>query len=315
MDMLDASYSHLDFSMSQRAAALATATAAACILIVLVILSLGSQPTVPESERISVVATIYPLAEFARQVGSELVDVQTLTPAGVEPHEFEPTPRAIAGVYEADVFLINGGGVDAWATTVASSAEQAGVQTIEMSTVVGEEAEIDEHYWLSPARVHMEVEVIRDALMEIDPEHANTYNENAERFISELETLDTEYKIGLASCEIDAIVTSHAAFGYLSHDYGFEQIPITGISPEEEPSAGTLAEIAETAKRQGVTYIFFETLVSPELAETLAEEIGAQTLVLNPLEGLTEEEMAAGKNYLSIMRENLVNLRTAMVCE
>ena len=282
------------------------------------------------SEKVLVTTSFYPLAEFSRQVGGEFVDVQSLTPTGVEPHDFEPAPGQIQTIYESNLFIFNGGGVDAWASDLAPSIEKSGVKILEMSDVMTnllpaieseeegadhEEELFDEHFWLSPKLAQREVEAIADALIVIDPIHATQYERNADSFIVELQKLDQEYKQGLEVCDIRVAVTSHAAFGYLAYDYDFQQLPLTGLSPDEEPSAGSLAKLSEIAKELGVKYVFFETLVNPELAQTLAREIGAQTLVFNPFEGLTEEEFNLGKSYLSIMRENLDNLRTAMLCQ
>ena len=284
---------------------------------------------IPVSEKVFVTTSFYPLAEFSRQVGGEFVEVQSLTPTGVEPHDFEPSPGHIRGIYESDLFIFNGGGVDAWASRLAPSVQQAGVQTLEISRLMknilpppqteneeeGSDQEVfDEHFWLSPTLAQRQIEAIGDALIAIDPDHTVQYKLNADAFIAQLQQLDQDYQQGLAQCDIRVAVTSHAAFAYLARDYDFEQLAITGVSPDEEPSAGALAQLAQTAKALGIQYVFFETLVSPELAQTLSREIGAQTLVFNPLEGLTDEEVNLGKNYLSVMRDNLQNLRTAMIC-
>jgi zinc transport system substrate-binding protein len=297
---------------------------------IIYLLFFATAKSIPRSEKIQVTTSFYPLAEFSRQVGGEFVDVRSLTPTGVEPHDFEPAPRQIQTIYESDLFVFNGGGVDAWASDLAPSIEKNGVQTLEMSGLMTtllpateseeegenhEEELFDEHFWLSPTRAQLQLQAIRDALVMIDPAHATQYKMNADSFITELQKLDQEYKEGLAVCDIRVAVTSHAAFAYLAHDYDFQQLSITGLSPDEEPSAGSLAELSQVAKELGVKYVFFETLVNPELAQTLAREIGAQTLVFNPLEGLTEEELDLNKDYLRIMRDNLHNLRTAMLCQ
>jgi len=134
-------------------------------------------------------------------------------------------------------------------------------------------------------------------------------------FRAQLESLDREYEGALTQCRRREIVTSHAAFGYLAERYGLEQIAITGLSPEAEPTPRELEDVVEEVRMQGATTVFFETLVSPRLAETVARETGARTAVLNPLEGLTEEELARGENYFSLMRANLKTLRQALECD
>jgi len=274
------------------------------------------------SSAINVSTSFYPLAEFAQKVGGDLVKVTNLIPPGVEPHAFEPTPDIISSVYQSDLFIYNGGGVDTWATKLAPSLKH--VKTLRMGDVVTDlistqeqsrGGAFDDHYWLSPKRAIQQVEAIRDIMIDLDYVHADYYKKNSENFVKELKNVDLMYKQGLAQCEIRTVVTSHTVLSYLANDYHFEQISITGLSPDEEPSAGTLATIAKEAEERRLKFVFFETLLSPRLSQTLAEELGVQTLVFNPLEGLTEEEQANGKTYLSIMEDNLNNLKTAMSCQ
>ena len=288
-----------------------------------------SQAPSADSSVVTIAASFYPLAEFSRQVGGEWVEVRTLTPAGVEPHEFEPTPRQLETVYGSDLFVFNGGGIDAWASRIASSVQDQGVSVVQMTQVIKdvlpaieqeeglhqEEELFDEHFWLSPRLAQQEVIAISEALIQLDPEHEADYRANTDAFLRKLQQLDVAYREGLASCDLHTAVTSHAAFAYVARDYGFTQLPLTGLSPEEEPSAGALADLVQMSQALGVQYVFFETLVSPELAQTLARELGAQTLVFNPLEGLTEQDAQAGRDYLTIMQDNLHNLRTALVCK
>lgn len=263
---------------------------------------------------ISVVTTFYPLAYFAEQVGGDLVTVRNITPAGAEPHDYEPTSRDIAAAYDADLFILNGEGLDPWADKLAPDLASKGVYVLRMNEHVKTQAG-DPHFWLDLLNVFTEVEAIADALIDVDPKHIAQYAHNRDTLLPQLIQLHEDYRAGLANCERNEIVTTHDAFGYLARLYRFNTLHILGLSPDEEPSPQTIAQVADTAKARNINYIFFETLVSPKLAETIAAEIGAQTLVLNPLEGLTEEELRAGKNYISVMQENLVNLRLALVCQ
>lgn len=283
----------------------------------------GAKPAPGGSAKLSVAASFYPMAHFAAKVGGDLVTVTNVTPAGAEPHDYEPTPQQVAALHDADLLLYNGGGIDNWAERMAPSLAAGGVATLEVGAAVDaklappegeEELAVDPHFWLDPPLAAKEVTAIRDALIARDPTHAEVYRANAAGYLAELARLDAEFRSGLASCDERTAVTSHAAFAYVAQDYGFVQLPIAGLSPDEEPSAGQLAKVAAQAKAEGIRYIFFETLVSPQLASTIAGEIGAQTLVFNPLEGLTEDELAAGKDYLSVQRENLANLRIALQC-
>ncbi len=271
-----------------------------------------------------VVASFYPLAEFARAVGGTNVHVETITPPGTEPHDYEPTAEQIAHIYNADVFLLNGGGIDAWATRIAADVSARGVQVIEMGKTLdvlgppeGEEdpdVMYDPHFWLSPVLAQAEITTIENILKQKDVSNADAYMQNAKAFRLALSQLDQSYKEGLAFCQNKTVVASHSAFSYLAKEYGFDVLAISGLSPEEEPSAGRLAEIARLAKEKNIRHIYFETLASPKLSETLAREIGAETLVFNPLEGLSDEEQSDGKNYLSVMQDNLLNLKKGMVC-
>lgn len=261
-----------------------------------------------------VVATIYPLAEFARQAGGDLVEVTTITPPGVEPHEYEPTPQDMVKLYSADLVLINGNGVDAWADKIIAPLRAKNIPVIRLNDEAGmEPLEGDPHFWLDPALAQRAVTRIATGLP-IDVTQMVPLEAQKQAYLDQLEALDQSYREGLARCERREMVTTHNAFQYLAKRYQLTTWYILGLSPEEDPSPQTIANVADEAKRKGVDTIFFETLVSPKLAETIAKEINAKTAVLNPIEGVTTEEMASGKNYLSIMRDNLTQLRAALHC-
>jgi len=278
-------------------------------------------PTSQGSGKIKVVASFYPLAEFTSQVAKEHAEVTNMTPAGAEPHDYEPTPQQIAGIYNAKLLVANGAGLDPWANKIKSDLQAHGIAVISLSDQFqllpppDQESTADPHFWLDPALSQQEVGAIRDALIKVDPVNAGDYQKNAAGYIGQLKALDQQYQQGLASCTKHDVVTSHAAFGYLAKHYGLNQIAIAGLSPDAEPSAARMAEIAQEAKQKDIKVIFFETLVSPKLAQTIATEIGAQTAVFNPLEGLTDEELQQGKNYISVMQDNLNNLRSALECK
>lgn len=276
-------------------------------------------------QKIKVTASFYPLAEFARQVGGDKVTVQNITPAGVEPHDFEPSPQDIASFQKSKVFIYTGAGFEPWAEKVLPDLK--GVTVINASKDIslleavpeeeegeeykGEEATTDPHFYLDPVLSQHVVKNIADKLSEVDPSNKGVYEKNANAYIEKLAALDKEFAEGLATRERNDIVTSHAAFAYLAKRYNLKQVPIAGLS-EEEPSPAKLAEVAKYCRENNVKYIFFETLVSPRLSETVAKEVGAKTLALNPLEGLTTEEQKQGKDYISVMQENLKNLRIAL---
>ena len=283
----------------------------------LALLALGScAPATPAGKPL-VVATIYPLWEFSRQIAGDRADVVALVPAGVEPHDWEPAPRDVGQVQRAAVFVHTGTDLDGWAEKLlADLPERRGVVVnarggLRLLTVGGT---TDPHVWLDPTLARAQALAIAAGLEQADPANRATYAKNAEAFVARLDALDREFAGGLADCARREIVTSHAAYGYLARRYRLTQVPVMGLSPEAEPSPADLAAIVRTARRLKVTHVFFETLVSPRLAETLAREIGAVPLPLDPIEGVSPAEAAAGAGYLKLMRANLANLRTALGC-
>jgi zinc transport system substrate-binding protein len=160
----------------------------------------------------------------------------------------------------------------------------------------------------------LEAERIGSGIEAVDAVNSSYYEENERALLEELEDLDQEYRQGTAECQERSIVTSHDAFAYMAREYALQQVAIAGRSQEAEPSVQQMAELTDFAKKNRIRYIFFESLASPELSRTLAAEVGAQTLVLNPLEGLTAQEEAQGKDYMTEMRSNLSNLRLALGC-
>lgn len=272
-------------------------------------------------QKISVVTTFYPLEEFARQVGGNRVTVRSIVPAGAEPHDYEPTPQDILSAYQADVFLLSGAGVDTWAEKIRPELEKRGVTVLQMSDFVsllpGAEKEnpFDPHFWLDPVLAQKEVEAIHSVFVLRDTDGREIYDQEKDRYIQELKDLDTRYNSAMTACAVNNIITSHQAFSYMAKRYNFEVIPVTGISPEIEPSPRQVADIVRIMRERKIKYVFFETLLSPKMAETIAQETGAQILVFNPLEGLTEKERQDGENYLTIMNANLENLKTARQCQ
>ncbi|MFZ3032094.1 MAG: zinc ABC transporter substrate-binding protein [Candidatus Moraniibacteriota bacterium] len=286
--------------------------------------SVSEKEPVEQIQKLVVVTTFYPLEDFARAVGGERVTVTSIVPAGAEPHEYEPTPQDILSAYQSDVFLLNGAGVDAWAEKIRPELEVRGVKVVQMSELMtllpgareeGEESAFDPHFWLDPVLVDKEVVAIAEAFSARDEAGKKVYVEKSGAFLKSLSALHDAYRSGLAACALDTVVTSHNAFSYMAKRYGFVTIPVAGLSPEAEASPRQLAETALIIREKGIKHIFFETLVSPKVAETLAREVGAETLTFNPLEGLTDEERAQGKNYLTTMRDNLNNLQIALQCQ
>lgn len=295
---------------------------AAIVAVFITLLSSRGQPVSPVSSgKITVASSFYPLYFFASQIGGEKADVINITPAGAEPHDYEPTARDIAEIEKSDLLILNGGGLEAWGESIKRNINSErtrlviageGLKTEEMTEE--EKNIIDPHIWLSPLLAEKMAEKIFQGFKETDPANAAYYQTNADILKSKLRALDEKYKSGLALCAQNKIITTHAAFGYLANAYHLEQVAITGISPDAEPSPRKLGELADFIKKNNIKYIFFETLASPRLSQTLSVETGAATLELNPLEGLSDEEISRGKNYFSEMENNLANLQLALQC-
>jgi zinc transport system substrate-binding protein len=260
--------------------------------------SSGSAATGKES----VVASFYPLAFAATEIGGSRVDVENLTPPGSEPHDLEVSPQDVAAIRDADVVLLLGHDFQPQLEDAAGSGDNVVrlLDTPDLS-LRGE----DPHVWLDPVRYARIAARIGEVLGSPSA---------AARLETRLEALDDEYRTGLAHCARREIVTSHEAFGYLAERYGLEQVAITGLSPEAEPEPRKLQDVVNLVRSRGITTIFFETLVSPRIAQTVAHETGAQTAVLDPIEGLTDEEVARGEDYFSLMRKNLAELEAGLGC-
>ena len=271
-----------------------------------------------------VVATFYPLYEFTRQIAGSSARVVSLVPAGAEPHDWEPSPQDLTRIRDARLLVYNGAGLDPWVAKLladpairntASVQATQGIPLQNSPTVSEGRGAPDPHVWLDPVLAQSMVETIRGALVTVDPEHAAIYAENAGRFRAKLEALHEAFRAGLAHCARREVVASHAAFGYLARRYGLTLIPVMGLAPDSEPTPAELAAVVRFARDKKVKYIFFETLVGPRLAETLARELGARTLAFNPIEGVTRDEQATGRDYVALMEENLKNLRVALDCQ
>ncbi|GAA4233836.1 zinc ABC transporter substrate-binding protein [Streptosporangium album] len=272
--------------------------------------------------KIDVAAAMYPLQWLAGQVGGPDVAVTGLTKPGVEPHDLELTPIQVAGLEETTLIAYIKGVQPAVDEAVEQHAADrsfdAATAVTTLPAVAGEPAEgeehghdvgYDPHLWLDPSRFATVATKLGERLATADPTHAQGYRQRAAATAAALSSLDGEMARGLSSCGSKAIVTSHTAFGYLADRYKLRQIGVSGLDPDAEPSPARLAEVAKVSKQEKVTTIFTETLVSPKVAEVLAQEVGAKTAVLDPV----ESQPATG-DYLSAMRQNLTALQAALSC-
>ena len=270
-----------------------------------------------------VVASFYPFAFVAEQVGGTNVSVANLTSPGVEPHDLELKPRQVGALQDADLVIYEHNFQAAVDDAIGQSGRD-NKDTIDVAKLLKlqplpasagdarDHTEDDPHVWLDPANMIVITEVVRAKLSAVDPDHAANYTKNANLFTAKLKALDASFSTGLAKCATTKIVTSHAAFGYLAKRYGLEQVPIAGLDPSNEPSLAQLAVITKLVRKDKITTIFTEELVSPAVAKTVAGATGAKTATLDPIEGLSDE--TAHENYLTLMAKNLAVIEKANNC-
>lgn len=250
---------------------------------------------------VRVAAAFYPLAFAASEIGGRGVEVENVTPPGAEPHDLELSPQDVQRITSADIVLYLGNGFQ----PAVEDAALGSSRPVDLLEGLELREGGDPHVWLDPLRYAQIAERL-GRLLEAE--------DGAAAFVARLEELHRDLRDGLASCERRTIVTSHEAFGYLAERYGLEQVAVTGLEPEAEPAPRDLERIVDVVRETGATTVFAETLVSPEVAETVAREAGATVATLDPLEGLSESAIAAGDDYFSVMRENLAVLREALGC-
>jgi zinc transport system substrate-binding protein len=315
------------------------------------------------SEKLSVIASFYPMYDFAAKIGGDRAEVANMVPPGTEPHDWEPAAADMASLENADIFIYNGAGLEHWAEDVLGALQSKSLIAVEASAGIAlmeghggddhengeidggidgerdggsgsegagggdgsgelgdgadggddhEDGGFDPHVWLSPQNAKAEMLNIKNAFVQADPGSAAHYEANYSRYAAELDALDSEFSDAISALPSKDIIVSHQAFGYLCDAYGLNQVPIEGLSPDSEPDPARMAEIIEFARERDIRVVFFEELVSPKVAETIADAIGAETGVLSPIEGLSDEEAAAGDDYFSIMRKNLEAIKGAL---
>ncbi|OMF34231.1 ABC transporter substrate-binding protein [Paenibacillus sp. FSL H8-0548] len=301
-----------------------------------------------KENQISIVTSFYPLYFLASEIGGDHVNVDNLVAAGVEPHDWTPKSRDLSTASKAQLFLYHGAGLEGWVegflkglskdSTVITKEISDGISLIEGSEDEHEHTDaeeheheheddhadeeahdeehdhgaVDPHTWVSPKSALKLAENVKNSLIDVDSANQADYEKNYNALLLKIEAIDADYTAKLAQTSNKNIVTSHQAFGYLARDYGLKQISIMGLSPDAEPRAQDLLKISKYVKENNIKYIFFEELVSDQLAKTLASEADVETMVLNPLEGLTPDQEKAGETYLTLMERNLQNLVQAL---
>ena len=294
----------------------------------------GAAPTAAPSGALTVSTSFYPIQYLAQAIGGEHVAVTSVTPTNVEPHDFELSPKDVTALSASSLVLYVSGFQPSLDDALA---QVSGPTVVDLAGSVdlvhhdgveeeheegateaategahdhGAAAALDPHFWLDPVRMQAAAKAVEAALAQADPAHADDYAANLDTLNATLTDLNTSYSTGLGHCERTTFVTSHAAFGYLADRYSLTQASISGVDPESEPSPAELAEVKKVVESTGTTTIFTEELVSPETAQAVAAETGAQTRVLSPIESAPESG-----DYAGVMRTNLEELRTALSCQ
>jgi zinc transport system substrate-binding protein len=266
------------------------------------------------SGKVTVAAAFYPLAFVAERVGGDDVQVTNLTQPGQEPHDLSLSIKETAQIEDADLVLVLNGfqpPVDDAVGQVATGSVLDVADVVDLKDSTEDARAKDPHFWHDPARMAAVAETVAHELARIDPEHAETYRLNAKGLVSELDQLTTDYEEGLQGCARNTIVVSHDAFSYLDR-FGLGVESIAGLSPDAEPTPADLARLHELIRTEGITTVFSERLVSPRLAQTLADDLGVRTAVLDPIEGLSDQ--TRDDNYVSLMLSNLSALEEANGC-
>lgn len=309
-----------------------SALVCACTLSLSLLTGCGTQPadTAAGDGRLRVLTSFYPMYDFACKIGGDCIDVTNMVPSGTEPHDWEPSTNDLKNLEKADVFIYNGADMEPWADDLLVSRSDTlhvveASENVELRTTDGEHehahehegadhhhGDFDPHVWLDPENAKIEMEAIRDALCAADPENSTVFQSNYEKYAAELDALDAEFREKLAPLPNRTIVVAHEAFGYLCDAYSLTQVGIEGLSPDSEPDPGRMAEVIDFVREHSISTIFFEELVSPKVAEAIASETGAQAKMLSPLEGLSDEQAAAGADYFSVMHDNLAALMEAL---
>ncbi|MFH1432568.1 MAG: zinc ABC transporter substrate-binding protein [archaeon] len=317
------------------------------VLIVAVLLVAGCVNNVQKEskDKMTIVTTLFPLYEFAKEVGGEKIDVTLLLPPGAEAHTFEPKPSDIQKINNADVFLYIGAGMEPWAHDIVEGSNNKDLLLLDASSKVTllkseehdeheheaeeehdheseeheeehQHGEYDPHIWLDFENDEKIVDAIAQTFAQKDPKNSEFYIKNAQGYNAKLSSLNQKYSDGLSNCKQKEFISGgHNAFAYLAHKYNLESISAFGISPDSEPTPQKIKEIVDLTKEHGIKYIYFEKLVNPKMAETIAQEANAKTLVLNPAHNLLKEQFQQEVTFISLMEENLQNLKIGLECE
>ena len=281
-----------------------------------------TQPSTPQTgTKLNVIATFYPLADFAQNVGGDKVTVSILAPETVDVHDFEPTPSSITAVSTADVLIYNGVGLEPWIQNVVSSSENKNLVQVDTSQGItllpvaqqfqDDNMIYDPHIWLNPVDVQQQVRNILQGLIQADPADSEYFTQNADTYIAKLEALNQQAINATTGTATNRFVTFHEAFSYFANQYNITQVPILGPF-EEEPSAGDIQNVIDAIHQYGLRYVGYESLENPAISQSISTQTNASLIEMNPIEGLTDEQKTAGDNYITLMQRNIENIHLAL---
>jgi len=246
-----------------------------------------------------------PLLDFAQKIAGDTFTIASIIPKGVEPHDWEPSPKDIAALSASKAVFINGRGMEQWLKAVDS----ANVVDTSVNIAVDENA-ADPHIWLSPENAKQQMAVIKDTFVQLDPGNADVYEARYEDYAAQFDALDDEFRTQLGDAPNKTIVVSHAAYGYLCRDYGLTEIAVEGIFADAEPDPKTMRDIVEMVKSSGIKYILSESKTNTKVIDTIAKETGAEVLYLSPIEIVNKGE--EDDDYFSLMLKDLDTLVKAL---
>jgi zinc transport system substrate-binding protein len=305
------------------------------IMIILVLIGLFScGPDRPQGQKkIIVVTTLFPIYDFTRSIADNKADIALLLPPGVEAHAFEPKPADIIKVDRADLFIYTGKYMEPWVQDILKSTVSKKLSVVDASVGIKlaslapehrdegpggghGHASYDPHIWLDFENAAKMVDTIREGLCKADPADCTLYRTNADNYKEKLSSLDKRYRESLSHCRKRTLIHGgHFAFGYLARRYGLEYISAYEGSPNSEPTARKMMSLQKKMKEKDIHYIFYEELLNPKVSEILAQETGAKLLKLNGAHNITRDEFSKGVTFLSLMEDNLVNLKAGLECE
>lgn len=285
------------------------------ILLISLLLSGCTPPKDYEEDKLVVYTSFYPLYFLSNEIGKDNIELEIIVPIGVEAHDYEPTIKQLKSMENTDIFIYNGSGLESWSEKLLDTIvnEEKSINASDIVELINIDGGVDPHIWLNPNNMILISEKIKDRLISLDQTNQEEYEKNYNELINRLKDLDNSYSEVLKDKKRDTILVSHKAFGYMAETYDLKQVSVTGINPEQEPSPKTIANVIDLAKEEDFEYIFLETLTSSKTVDVIAREANLETLVLNPIEGLTEDEEKNGEDYISIMKDNLENLKKALV--